>query len=167
MFILSTRFGILCRIVGRANGPWVIHLRFGSAISSSSSSASSLSESDGFGSESVGSSLPLPHLLPSPLPPVLEFNPKITRVSCSPYRKTGGSSPSSIYSARPLSVARTTSSTDDTTTPVGVDLGFLDAYGRYCMSGISPTAFMNWQVMGRMEWRCWYAISCLILGGEE
>ena len=105
----------------RGSAPWV-----SSSISSSSSSSS---ESDGFGSESVGSSppLPLPPSLPSPPPPVLESEPKITRVSRSPYRKIEGSSPLSTTSGRPSSVARTTSSTNDTTTPVGVVFGFLDA----------------------------------------
>lgn len=93
------------------------------------SSYSSL-ESDGSDFESVGSPLPLPPLFASPLPPIPDFETKITRVSHSTCQKTEGSSLSSTTSNRPSSVERTTSSTDDTTTHVRVIFGFLDAYGR-------------------------------------
>lgn len=112
-------------------------------MSYSSSSSSSSSKSDGFGSEPVGSSLPPPPLLPSPPPPILESEPKITMVSLSPCWEIEGSSISSITSTRPYSVARTTSSTDDTKIPVGVVFGFRDVYGRCCMLGISLTSLAN------------------------
>lgn len=170
MFILFALFCILCKTPRRANGPWLIHSRFLSAISSSySSSSSSLLESDGSSSDFVGSNPPPPPSLPSPPPPILESDPKIKRDSFSPYWKPRGSSLSSIASARPSSVPQTTSFTNDTTTLVGVAFGFLDVYGRCCMPWISLTTFTNWRVMGWIESRLrWlYGISRSVLGGEK
>ena len=104
-------------------------------MSSSSSSSSSSLEFDGSGFEFVGSSPPLPPPLPSHPPPVEKFEPKVPMVSRSPYRNIGGSSPFSTTSTRPLSVARTSSSIDDTTNHVGVVFGFFDAYGGFLFLG--------------------------------
>ena len=123
---------------------WVNHL-------SSSSSFCSLSKFDGFSSEFVGSPPPLLPPLPSPPPPTPKSNPEITRVPYSSSRKIGGSSPSSIDSSRPSSLARNAFSTDDTKNPVGVAFGFLDVCGRCCTHGINLIAFANWRVTGWTE----------------
>jgi len=161
-------FNILWKAPRRAKGPWVIHSIFWWAMSSSFLSSSFSPESNSSSSNSFGSSLPPPPLLlPSPLPPVPNYKPKIMRVSRSPYRKTIGSSLSSTTLGRPSSVARTASSTHDKTTPMGVVSIFHVAYGRWCIPGISPTSFTNRWVMIQMGRSWWYGISCSHARGEE
>jgi len=108
------------------------------------SSSSSLSyESDGSSYESVGSSFLPPPPFPSPLPPALELETKSNRLSSSSSQKIRGctyfSTTSSIYSR----LAKVSSSTDETTTPVGVFVFFLYKYARAYTPGTSLTTLVN------------------------
>lgn len=128
----------------RTQGTWFIHSKFGSTMSSFSSSSSSSSESYGSVSESIGSSPPPPPpLLPFPSPPMSKSKTYTTMVPCSPCWHIGGSSLSSIASVRPSIVVRTTSCTDNTTTPVWVVFFFLDVYRNWCTPGISANTLRN------------------------
>lgn len=147
---------ILWKAPGRANSPWVIHSMFWLDMSSTYSYSSSSLEFHGSTSELIGSSPPPPHLMPSHLPFVLEPRPNMTWVSSFPCENTRGSSPFLTASTRPSRVARTASSTNKTTTPVGVEYGLFDAYGISCIPRISLTTLEDWWVMGWTERRCWY-----------